>query len=162
MVNISLLPLLNQLSHVDDSGIGEAIARQLASKGATIVLNHASDKSLPKAEKVADDLKKDHSTRTIIVQADLKTVDGPKKLVEETIKAFGDRIDVIINNAGVSECLYLDESTVEEFDSHYYLNVRGPMLLVQSAAEYLPKDGSGRIVNISSISSTIGFPQQSE
>jgi NAD(P)-dependent dehydrogenase (short-subunit alcohol dehydrogenase family) len=125
------------------------------------VLNYVSPESQARAEKIATELETLHSTRTIVVKADQATVDGPARLVEEATKAFGDRIDIIINNAGTCVCLSLEDSTAKQFDSHYYLNVRGPMLLVQAAIPYLPHDGSGRIVNISSISSSIGFPMQS-
>jgi 3-oxoacyl-[acyl-carrier protein] reductase len=96
------------------------------------------------------------------VPADQGTATGPAELVARTREAFGDQIDIIINNAAAAVLLSLEDSTIEEFDKHYHLNVRGPMLLVQAALPYLPKDDSGRIINISSVSSTIGFPMQSE
>jgi len=127
-----------------------------------VVLNYVSPASHARAEKIAAELEGSYHARTLVVQADQATLEGPARLVAETRKAFGDRIDIIVNNAGTCVCLALEDSTAKQFDDHYYLNVRGPMLLVQSALPYLPQDGSGRVVNISSISSTIGFPMQSK
>ena len=91
----------------------------------------------------------------------MASLEGPSKLLTETTNAFGNTVDIIVNNAGAAVLLTLEDSTASQFDYHYYLNVRGPMLLVQAALPHLPRDGSGRVVNISSISSTIGFPMQS-
>jgi 3-oxoacyl-[acyl-carrier protein] reductase len=67
------------------------------------------------------------------------------------------QIDILVNNAGVSKNLPLEECTIEDFDRQYKINVLGPMLLTQAALPYLPHDRSGRIVNLSSVSSSEGF-----
>lgn len=143
-------------------GLGEGVARSLARKGAKVVLHYSSPSSKVKVEKIASDLKKENNTQSAIVQANLSSTDGPAHLVAETVKCFGQQIDIIVNNAGVSWMASLEECTPESFDEHYYLNVRGPMLIMKAALPHLPRDGSGRVVNISSISSSIGFEQQSE
>lgn len=71
------------------------------------------------------------------------------------------QIDIIVNNAGVSVNNEIASCTIEDFEHQYKVNVLGPLLLVQAAMEYLPKDRSGRIVNISSVSSSMGFTGQS-
>ena len=70
------------------------------------------------------------------------------------------QIDIIINNAGVAKSMPLEEVTSETFTHQYTVNVLGPILLLQAALPYLPKDRSGRIINISSVSSSLGFHGQ--
>ncbi|KAI1192740.1 short-chain dehydrogenase [Nemania serpens] len=149
-------------------GIGEAIAIKLASYGANVVLGYTSPSSKPNVEALAKDLASKHNVKTLPVQADLGTVEGPKSLVE-TVKSSSAllkpdgpfQIDIIVNNAGVALNNLLPAVTVDQFDTTYRINVLGPLLLTQAAEPYLPHDRSGRIVNISSVSSSTGFIEQS-
>jgi len=70
------------------------------------------------------------------------------------------QIDIIINNAAVASITPIEEVTAEAFTQQYNVNVLGPILLLQAALPYLPTDRSGRIVNISSVSSSLGFLDQ--
>ncbi|KAG0652370.1 L-xylulose reductase [Hyphodiscus hymeniophilus] len=70
------------------------------------------------------------------------------------------QIDIIINNAGVSNNARLEDIKISDFDWQYKINVLGPLLLMQAALPYLPHDRSGRIVSVSSVSSSEGFEQQ--
>lgn len=91
---------------------------------------------------------------------------GPAYVVEAAKNHFSHpktrafTIDIIINNAGVATGNPLAEVTPEEFHKSYAVNVLGPILLVQAALPSLPHDRSGRIINISSISSSLGFAGQ--
>jgi NAD(P)-dependent dehydrogenase (short-subunit alcohol dehydrogenase family) len=71
------------------------------------------------------------------------------------------QIDIIINNAAVSVNRLVEECDAEDFAFQYNVNVRGPLLLVKAALPYLPHDRSGRIVNVSSVSATLGYKAQS-
>jgi 3-oxoacyl-[acyl-carrier protein] reductase len=71
------------------------------------------------------------------------------------------QIDIIINNAGISINQAISDVTIDAYESTYRINVLGPLLLMQAAEQYLPHDRSGRIVNLSSVSSTLGFVTQS-
>jgi NAD(P)-dependent dehydrogenase (short-subunit alcohol dehydrogenase family) len=71
------------------------------------------------------------------------------------------QIDILVNNAGVAHNNLLPAVTPEQFDISYRVNVLGPLLLTQATEPYLPRDRSGRIVNISSVSSSTGFIEQS-
>lgn len=70
------------------------------------------------------------------------------------------QIDIIVNNAAVSKNMPLEEVTSENFTHQYTVNVLGPILLLQAALPFLPKDRSGRVVNLSSVSSSLGFHGQ--
>ena len=88
---------------------------------------------------------------------------GPEHLVTTAKNNFSHaktgkfQIDIIINNAGVAKKLPLEETTVDLFNKLYAVNVLGPILLVKAALPYLPHDRSGRIINVSSISSSLGI-----
>lgn len=148
-------------------GIGAAIATNLASKGASIVLNYSSDKSAELTQKLAAQLEADHGIQTVIVQADMGSAKGPAHVIDVAKNHFSHpktgkfQIDIIINNAGVSGNQTIAETDVGHFEWLYNVNVRGPLLLLQAAEQYLPHDRSGRIVNLSSVSSSLGFAGQS-
>ncbi|KAA8899525.1 short-chain dehydrogenase [Sphaerosporella brunnea] len=140
-------------------GIGAAIAQNLASKGCDLILNHSSAYSAGDCQSVCSDLLTVYPQLSIrVVCADVGTVTGPRELIAA---AGGKQIDILINNAGTSGNQYLAQVTPEEFERQYNVNVRGPLLLVQAALPFLPHDRSGRIVNTSSVSSSMGLKAQS-
>jgi NAD(P)-dependent dehydrogenase (short-subunit alcohol dehydrogenase family) len=85
-------------------------------------------------------------------------------LIEDAKKAVGGdkfQIDILIHNAGVSVNRPIEETDADDFAFQYNVNVRGPLLLTKAALPYLPHDRSGRIINLSSVSSSLGFVGQS-
>jgi 3-oxoacyl-[acyl-carrier protein] reductase len=143
-----------------------SIAHKLASLGCNLVLGYTSPSSKDACEALSAELQSQHSIKTYPAQADLGTVDGPASLIAGAKTAFASpdgtfQIDIIVNNAGVALNSLLPGIKVEDFDESYRVNVRGPLLLIQAAQPYLPKDRSGRIVNMSSVSSATGFFGQS-
>lgn len=92
---------------------------------------------------------------------------GPSKLITAAKEHFSSpstgtfQVDIIVNNAGISINQLIPDVTVEVYEQTYRVNVLGPLLLMQAALPYLPHDRSGRIVNVSSVSSTLGFAMQS-
>lgn len=95
------------------------------------------------------------------------TPNGPSHLITMSKNHFSHpktgkfQIDIIVNNAGVSNNLKIEDITVEDYEWQYRINVLGPLLFMQAALPYLPHDRSGRIVNLSSVSSSEGFVGQS-
>lgn len=93
------------------------------------------------------------------------TPTGPSHIINTAKEHFPKtgtfQIDILINNAGVSRNLKIEECTIEDYEWQYRINVLGPLLLMQAALPYLPHDRSGRIVNLSSVSSSQGFIGQS-
>ena len=147
-------------------GIGAAIARNLAAKGAAILLGFTSDRSSETIEKLAKELQETQGVSTSIVQADIGNPNGPAHIINTAKNHFAHprsgkfQIDIIINNAAVSKNLSLEEVTVDNFNWQYNANVLGPILLMQAALPYLPTDRSGRVVNLSSVSSSLGLVGQ--
>ncbi|KAF2117985.1 hypothetical protein BDV96DRAFT_644318 [Lophiotrema nucula] len=148
-------------------GIGAAIARNLASKGCNLVLNYTSESSTKKTEDLAAELKEQYGIQAVPVQASMGSDNGPKHVVEIAKSHFSHpksgkfQLDIVINNAGVAGNKLIEDVDVEDFARQYNINVRGPLLLVQAAIPYLPTDRSGRIVNVSSVSSSLGYVSQS-
>ncbi|KAI1335402.1 short-chain dehydrogenase [Xylariaceae sp. FL0016] len=149
-------------------GIGEAIATKLASYGANLVLGYTSPSSHNLTKALSQRLVSAHGIKTVIVQADLGSLEGPRTLIDgarnskDVCRPDGSfQIDILVNNAGVAHNNPLTDVTTEQFDISYRVNVLGPLLLTQAAEPYLPKDRSGRIVNLSSVSSSTGFVGQS-
>ncbi|KAL8743339.1 MAG: hypothetical protein Q9190_004301 [Brigantiaea leucoxantha] len=147
-------------------GIGASIARNLASKGASLVLNYTSDSSAEKTSALASTLQSEHGINALAVQADMGDPAGPAHIITTAKNHFSHpksgkfQIDIVINNAGVAKNQALQDVTKETFTWVYAVNVLGPILLMQAALPYLPTDRSGRIVNLSSISSSLGFHNQ--
>jgi 3-oxoacyl-[acyl-carrier protein] reductase len=127
-------------------GIGAAIAKQLASEGAAVVVNYSSGKQ--GAELVVAEIR-NQGGKAIAVQANLAKRADIDRLFAETQKAFG-RLDVLVNNAGVYEFSPLAAVTEEHFHKQFDLNVLGLLLASQKAADAFGPQG-GSIINISSV-----------
>lgn len=130
-------------------------------------MNYTSESSQGKAESIAAEIQSAHNVNAITAQADMGDPTGPAHLVTLTKNHFSHpktgkfKIDIIVNNAGISDNQTIENTTVASFQKQYAINVLGPLLLVQAALPYLPHDRSGRIVNVSSVSSAVGCPGQS-
>ncbi|KAF2721447.1 NAD(P)-binding protein [Polychaeton citri CBS 116435] len=148
-------------------GIGAATCENLASKGCSLIMNYTSDSSSEKTQKLAERLQGDYGIQCLPVQADMGSESGPQYIVDIAKNRFAHQksgrfqVDIIINNAGIAGNKSIEESDIELFTSMYNVNVRGPLLLIKAAMAYLPTDRSGRIVNVSSVSASLGFHKQS-
>ena len=137
-------------------GIGAAVAKELATEGASVVVNYASSKD--GADRVVGEIKS-QGGKAIAVQADVAKKADIERLFAETKKVFG-RVDILINNAGIYEFAGIGEITPENFYKQFDINVLGLLLATQEAAKYIGPDG-GSIVNISSLASTLTPPNSS-
>ena len=137
-------------------GIGAAIAKALASEGAAVVVNYSSSRD--GAETVAGEITR-NGGRALVVQANLAKAADVEKLFAETKKAFG-RLDILVNNAGIYEFSPLENVTEAFFNKQFSVNVLGLILASQAAVNLFDSAG-GNIVNISSVVSTVGFPNAS-
>src|SRR5476649_1611981 len=134
-------------------GIGAAIAKHLASLGASVVVNYASSKS--GADKVVDEITKSGG-KAVAVQADVAKGADITRLFAETKKAYG-KVDILVNNAGIYDFLPLEAITPEHFHKQFDLNVLGLILTTQEAVKHFP-DAGGSVVNVSSVVSSRGVP----
>jgi len=136
-------------------GIGRATAVALARAGADVLVHYA--RSALEAETLVAAIRAEGG-RASAVSADLGTSDGAPVLAKEVRSVVGDRLDVLVLNAGISKSARIADHTVEDFDNLFSTNVRGPFFLVQ---QLLPALGEGsNIVVISSLGSrmVVGKP----
>lgn len=127
-------------------GIGAEIAIRLADEGAAVVVNYATARA--GAERVVGAIVQ-KGGRAVAVQADLSLPDQVRRLFDEATRSFN-RLDILINNAGVYEFLPLEQVTPEHFHRLFDLNVLGLILASQEAARRFGPEG-GAIVNVSSL-----------
>jgi 3-oxoacyl-[acyl-carrier protein] reductase len=131
-------------------GIGAAIAKQLASEGAEVIVHYGSGKL--EAENVVADIIK-AGGRASVIQADLNDKDGASKLAA-AVKHL--RIDILVNNAGVAPFAGIEEMTEESYDRLSNINMRSLFFVTQKILPKIP-DG-GRIINVSSAVARTAFP----
>jgi 3-oxoacyl-[acyl-carrier protein] reductase len=136
-------------------GIGSASAFALAQAGARVLVHYG--RSAQDAESLVAAILS-QGGRADAIRADLGTAEGATLLAKEVRSIVGDRLDVLVLNAGISKAARIADYTVEDFDNLFATNVRGPFFLVQ---QLLPILGEGsNIIAISSLGShaVVGKP----
>jgi 3-oxoacyl-[acyl-carrier protein] reductase len=128
-------------------GIGRATALALAEAGARVLVHYG--RSSQEAESLVGAIQA-KGGRAHAIAADLAASNGAALLAEQVRSVVDDRLDVLVLNAGISKAAAIADYTVEDFDSLYATNVRGPFFLVQ---QLLPLLGDGS--NIIAISSAV-------
>jgi 3-oxoacyl-[acyl-carrier protein] reductase len=121
-------------------GIGRASAVALAKMGAHVLVHYSSGEK--EAEAVVTEIR-ETGARAFAVAADLSAPDGAHKLARQVRAIVGDRLDILVANAGISKSATIEETTVEDFDRLFAVNVRAPFFLVQ---QLLPVLGDGSSV----------------
>ena len=127
-------------------GIGRAIALALAAAGARVIVHygHGADK----AKSVVDEISV-AGGRADTIAADLAAGDGAHTLAAQVRNLVGERLDIIVANAGIMNPATIEDTTVKDFDNLFAINVRAPYFLLQ---QLLPILGSGSsVVFISSL-----------
>ena len=136
------------------SGIGRATALALGVAGAKVVF---SGRRAPEGEETAT-LIRDAGAECLFVRSDVSSEADVKALVQKTIVTYG-KLDCAFNNAGIDPPTKpLHEQSVEDFDKLMSINVRGLFLCMKYEIQQMLTQGSGAIVNNSSMGGLIGFP----
>jgi len=133
-------------------GIGAAIARELAARGAAVAINYSGSKAA--AEKLVAEINA-AGGKSIAVQANLTDPDAIGPLVEKVAKELGP-LTTLVNNAGVYEFSPIETVTPEHFHKQFNLNVLGLVLTTQAALRHFHPQG-GSIINIGSVAAS-GVP----
>ena len=128
-------------------GIGRAICLALAEKGMDIAVNFAG--SAAAAEETAAACRA-LGVRAVTLQADVRRPENCQKLVEDTVAALG-RIDVLVNNAGITADTLMLRMTEADFDNVLATNLKGAFFCTKAASRYMMRQRYGRIVSISSV-----------
>jgi len=120
-------------------GIGYAICRQLALRGAQVILNDIEEKL---GEEAAEKIQKETGQRCIPVAGDVSNVHFLNQLVDEAVRSFG-QLDIAIANAGITIFGDFTEYEVADFDTVINVNMRGTFFLAQAAARQMISQGHG-------------------
>ena len=128
-------------------GIGRAICRALAENGMNIAVNYAG--SAAAAEETAAACRA-LGVQAVTLQADVRSPEACQKLVEDTAAAFG-RIDVLVNNAGITADKLLLRMTEADFDNVLATNLKGAFFCTKAACRFMMHQRYGRIISVSSV-----------
>lgn len=137
-------------------GIGKAAALALAAEGASVVVNYA--RSSTAADEVVAEINGAGGS-AIALQADVSQEDQVDALIKATKDKFG-RIDVLVNNAGITRDTLLLRMKPADWQAVIDLNLTGVFLCTRAVAKIMLKQRSGRIINISSVAGLMGNPGQ--
>lgn len=137
-------------------GIGKATALELASVGASVVVNYA--RSSEAAEEVVATIV-GAGGKAIALQADVSQAEQVDSLIKATLAEYG-RIDVLVNNAGITKDTLLMRMKLEQWQAVIDLNLTGVFLCTKAVTKTMLKQRSGRIINIASVAGQMGNPGQ--
>lgn len=136
------------------AGMGEGIARLFAEEGGLLVISGRDEK---KGRSVADSIVQSGG-RAVFERADVSVEGDCRALIEATVRHYG-RIDVLVNNVGLSTRGNIENTTVELWDRLFATNVRSAFICMQQAVKHMKAQGGGSIINIGSVNSYIGEPK---
>lgn len=136
-------------------GIGRAVAQELARAGYDVCVNCSSEQGLPAARELADALAADCGVRTLAVAANVADAQEAATLVDAACQEFG-RVDVLVNNAGITRDGLIARMKEEDFDAVVGVNLKGTFNCCKAVAQRMMKQRFGRIVNMSSVVGVAG------
>lgn len=128
-------------------GIGEAIAIKFAKEGYDLVINYVSDSTDIDALK---EKYKPYGVKILFIKADVSSYSECEAMVDKVIKEFG-KIDVLVNNAGITKDGLLMRMKEEDFDKVININLKGTFNMSKLVSALMMKKKSGRIVNLASV-----------
>lgn len=127
-------------------GIGKAIAKIFAQNGYNLVINYVSENT--DIESLEKEIK--NNNEILFVRANVSKFDEAENLIKNAIERFG-KIDVLVNNAGITRDNLILRMKEEDFDSVIATNLKGTFNVTKNAVSYMMKKRTGKIVNISSV-----------
>lgn len=136
------------------AGMGEGMARLFAAEGGRLVISGRDEK---KGQAVADSIVQSGG-RAVFERADVSVEVDCRALIDAAVKHYG-RIDVLVNNVGLSTRGNIEDTTVELWDRLFATNVRSAFICMQQAVKHMKTQGQGSIINIGSVNAYIGEPK---
>jgi 3-oxoacyl-[acyl-carrier protein] reductase len=137
-------------------GIGRAIVLALASAGANVAINYAGN--IKAAEEVAAEVKA-MGRKAILIQGDVASTVVAMEMVEKVVTELG-KIDILINNAGITRDSLLVRMKEEDWDAVLTTNLKGVFNCTKAAVKHMMKQRAGKIVNIASVVGIMGNASQ--
>lgn len=133
-------------------GIGRAVAVRLAKDGMNLVINYRGNSA---AAEETERLCRELGAEVLLVQGDVSRAEDCEKLAAQAKEAFG-RVDVLVNNAGITRDGLLARMTEEDFRAVLDVNLVGPWNMMKAVNRIMMKQRYGRIVNLSSVTGLMG------
>jgi 3-oxoacyl-[acyl-carrier protein] reductase len=136
-------------------GIGRSIASALAGAGAHVLVHY--NRSAPEAESLVAAIQA-NGGRADAIAADLGTPDGAALLAKKVRSIVGDRLDVLVSNAGVTKSARIADYTIQDFDNLFATNVRTPFFLVQQLLPILGEGSNVIVITSGTARTVVGKP----
>ena len=155
MTNVTETPRRSAVVTGSSRGIGRAVAEELARAGFDVCVNCSSERGLSGVQQLADQLAAEHGVRAIAVAANVADAAEAEALVAAAHESFG-RVDVLVNNAGITRDGLIARMKEEDFDAVIDVNLKGTFNCCKAAAQRMMKQRYGRIVNLSSVVGVAG------
>lgn len=133
-------------------GIGRAVAVRLAKDGMNLVINYRGNSA---AAEETERMCRELGSEVLLVQGDVSRAEDCEKLTAQAKEAFG-RVDVLVNNAGITRDGLLARMTEEDFRAVLDVNLVGPWNMMKAVNRIMMKQRYGRIVNLSSVTGLMG------
>lgn len=133
-------------------GIGRAVAVRLAKDGMNLVINYRGNSA---AAEETERLCRELGVEVLLMQGDVSRAEDCEKLAAQAKEAF-DRVDVLVNNAGITRDGLLARMTEEDFRAVLDVNLVGPWNMMKAVNRIMMKQRYGRIVNLSSVTGLMG------
>lgn len=134
-------------------GIGKEIAIKMAKEGYDVAINYRSLND--ELEKLKIEIETNFGVKCALVQGDVSKFEDAERMVKETVEQLG-KIDVLVNNAGITKDGLLMRMAKEDFESVVNINLIGTFNVTRNVIPLMIKQKSGRIINISSVVGVIG------
>ena len=140
---------MNKVALVTGSsrGIGKAIVEDFAQKGYNVVINYIKENL--EAEKLKKELEKKYKIKALCIKADVSNENEVKDMIKNIINEF-EKIDVLVNNAGIVIDKEFEDRTVEDWKRTLNINLIAPFIVSKYVGNEMLKNKSGKIINISS------------
>ena len=137
------------------TGVGKAIALELASNGAHVLITARNEDRLKRA---AEEIRQHTNTQIIAIPSNVSAKETPSKLVQEAISQFG-RVDILVNNAGRAHPGGLMDTDDEDWEDMIGVKINALVRLCRETIPHMRKNSWGRIINISSIGGIYSNPK---
>lgn len=134
-------------------GIGKATVYALAEEGANVGINYIKNKEL--AEQICEGVRKKNGVKAIALKADVSVPDEVQEMVDTMLKEFG-KIDILVNNAGIFAGSKLVDTTLEDWNRMFAINMTGVFLCTKAVVPSMLKHKEGRIINLASQLAQLG------
>ncbi|RJS61150.1 SDR family oxidoreductase [Bacillus sp. PK3_68] len=130
------------------SGIGLAIAKELAGEGANVVL---AARRIEKLQDLENEINQSESAKALAIQTDVTNTEDVQQLIQKAQETFG-QVDILVNNAGQMLASTIRSGEVEEWDRMIDVNIKGVLYGINAALPSMLEQMSGHIINIASVS----------